>query len=317
MTRQEGLTLIELMIAMLLVLIVSAGSLALIARGRAVQRTGEALARLEETTDAAVAILVDELRMAGYLGLAAPGSPVIGASRIGTAEAPGLTVTGGCQRSLAHDFATVIAAADGAYRVDAAAPLRCSAGPNGRVVAGSDTLTLRRASVEASAADPGRLQTETTLRAARLMTDGMARFGADARVHDAEVSVFYVSADSTSQRGWPSLRRKRLIGGIRPAFQDEELVAGIEDLQVEIGVDDPADADGAVDLWVTPSQIPAGYTPRAVRLWIRARSDLPESTVIDQPAFVYSNRIEPARSSRYRRKLASRIVELRNLQGWP
>jgi len=65
MKRHKGLTLVEMMVAMLLVLIVSAGALALVARGRAAQRTGEAVARLEETTDAALAILVEELRMAG------------------------------------------------------------------------------------------------------------------------------------------------------------------------------------------------------------------------------------------------------------
>ena len=73
MTRIKGLTLVEVMIAMLLVLIASAGALALVARGRAAQRTGETVATLEEITDAAFAILVEELHIAGYLGLAAPG----------------------------------------------------------------------------------------------------------------------------------------------------------------------------------------------------------------------------------------------------
>ena len=317
MTRERGLTLIEVMIAMLLVLIASAGALAVIARGQAAQRTGEAVARLEETTDAAFSILIDELRMAGYLGLTAPGSPVIGASPIGSAEVPELAVAGGCGDSLAHDLSTVITAADGAFRIDAGTPLRCSAGPYGRVVAGSDTLTIRRASAAATAAEGGRLQLETSLRAARLMTDGIARLGDAGRVHDLEVSVFYVCADSSAQRGLPSLRRKRLVGGSRPAFQDEELVTGVEDLQIEVGLDDTADLDSAVDRWITAARIPAGATPRAVRLWIRAGSDLPENPAIDLPTLAYSNRDEPATASRYRRKLSSRIVELRNLQGRP
>jgi len=316
-TRYQGFTLVEMMIAMLLVLIASAGAIALVARGRAAQRTSESVARLEETTDAALAILVDELRMAGYLGIAAPGSPVRGASTIGSAEASDLAVAGDCGASLAHDLATTVTAADGAYRVAAAAPLRCSAGPNGRVVVGSDTLTLRHASAVAAVPVAGRLQIESNLREARLMTDGNARLGAAARVHDLEVSVFYVSADSTAQRGWPSLRRKRLIGGNRPAFQDEELVTGVEDLQVEIGLDDMEDDDSAVDRWVTPAEVPADDTPRAIRLWIRARSDLPENPPIALPALVYSNRDESSGSSRHRRKLSSRVVELRNLQGQP
>jgi len=316
-TRDRGLTLVELMIAMLLVLIATAGALALVSRGRATQRTSEAVANLEEITDAAFAILVEELRMAGYLGLSAPGGRVNGASAIGVVEAPGLIVSGGCGDSLAHDLGTPVTAADRAYRVDATAPLRCIAGPNGRVVPDADTLTVRHASAASAPGDAGRLQIESGLRAARLMTDGVKRLGASSRVHDLEASVFYVSADSTAQRGWPSLRRKRLIGGVRPAFQDEELVSGIEDMQVEFGLDDPDDEDDSIDRWVTPAGIPADDTPRAIRLWILARSDTPEYPAVIQPAIAYSNRVAPSVSSRFRRKLSSRVVELRNLQGRP
>jgi len=317
MKRDKGLTLVEMMIAMLLVLIASAGALALVARGRSAQRTAEAIARLEETTDAALAILVEELRMAGYLGLAAPGSPVAGASPLGAAESPELAVAGGCGPSLAHDLGTAVSTADGAYGIAFNVPLQCSAGPQGRIVVGSDTLILRHASAIAAEADPGRLQLETNFRAARLMADGAPHLGDGARIHDLEISVFYVSADSTAQRGLPSLRRKRLVGGSRPAFQDEELVTGIEDLQVEIGLDAAADQDSAVDRWVTPTEFSGADTPRAVRLWIRARSDLPEHPAVDQPALSYANREEPRASLPFRRKLSSRIVELRNLQGAP
>ena len=317
MNRNPGLTLVEILVAMLLVLITTAGALAFVARGRAAQRTGESIARLEETADAALAILVEELRLTGYLGLAAPGSPVAGASPLGTVEGPGLGVAGGCGNSLAHDLGSAISAADGAYRVTVAEPLRCSASPYGRSVAGADTLTLRHASVLTARAEPGRLQLETSLRAARLLADGVRLFGDSGRIHDLEVSVFYVSPDSTGQRGWPSLRRKRLVGGSRPAFQDEELVPGIEDLQVEVGLDAAADLDAAVDRWVTPAEFPIADTPRAVRIWVRARSDLPEGPAIDLPALSYSNRIVPRSTGSYRRILFSRIVELRNLAGAP
>ena len=317
MTRIKGITLVELMIAMLLVLIATAGAIAIVAQGRTALRTSEAVTTLEETTDAAFAVLVDELRLAGYLGLAAPGSPVDGSSALGVAEPAGLAVSGGCGPSLAHDLASAVTAADGGYRVDQFVPLRCAAGPNGRVVAGADTLTIRHASASGATPDAGRLQVESSLRAARLMTDGVARMGTGARVHDLEVSVFYVSADSSAQRGWPSLRRKRLVGGTQPAFQDEELVTGVEDMQVEFALDDPSDADSAADRWVTPAAFPTQDTPRAVRLWIRARSDMPENPSIDFPALAYSNRLIAAGSGRYRHNLSSRVIELRNLQGRP
>jgi hypothetical protein len=72
-----------------------------------------------------------------------------------------------------------------------------------------------------------------------------------------------------------------------------------------------------VDRWVEPIEFSGADAPRAVRLWIRARSDLPEHPTVDQPALSYANREEARASLRYRRKLSSRIVELRNLQGAP
>ncbi|MFZ2507405.1 MAG: PilW family protein [Steroidobacteraceae bacterium] len=317
MKRSAGLTLVELMIAMLLLLIATAGALAVVAQGRSLQRTGESVAGLEETADAAFAVLVDELQLAGYLGLAVPGSPVEGSSASGVGEAPGLAVAGGCGMSLAHDLNLVITASDNSYRVDSATPLRCAAGPNGRAAAGADTLTVRHASPAGTMPDAGRLQVETTMRAGRLMADGIARLGAGARIHDLEVSVFYVSAESSAARGRPSLRRKRLVGGNRPAFQDEELVMGVEDMQLEFGLDDPQDEDDAIDRWVGPAAFAAADTPRAIRIWIRARSDTPERAPLQLPALSYANRAEPPLSSRYRRKLSSRIIELRNLRGRP
>ena len=88
MSRQTGLTLVEVLVAMLLVLVVVAGAIAFVTRGRAAHRTSESLAQLEESLDAAFALLVDEVRLAGYLGLAPPATSVAGASVIGGAERP-------------------------------------------------------------------------------------------------------------------------------------------------------------------------------------------------------------------------------------
>ncbi|MEX1994273.1 MAG: PilW family protein [Steroidobacteraceae bacterium] len=296
MNRAAGLTLVEVLVALMLALVVLTGSLVFVARGREAQRVGESLARLEEQIDAALVMLVEEIRVAGYLGLAPPASAVVGASAAGTVEHAGLEVGGACVSSLAHDLAVPVAAVDGAYEAAPGLPLGCRASPGGRAIPGSDVLILRHAAAEASRPEPGRLQLETNLRTARLAADGRGMLGADARWHDLEVSVLYVSADSTGHGGWPSLRRKRLVGGTRPAFQDEELVSGIADLQIEIGLDDPADADTAIDRWITPDAAPHAGVPRALRLQVEAQSDI----------------AEPSQPGGSRRKRVTRVVELRN-----
>ncbi len=299
--RDAGLTLVEVLVAMVIVLAVIAGSTAFVTRGRAAHRTGESLARLEESLDAAFTLHAEEVRHAGYLGLAPPGSTVDGSSALGAAERADLAVSGGCGPSHELDLAASVGAADGAFAAAPGIPVACRASPDGRTVAGADTLVVRHAAPEPASAEDGRLQLETTLRAARLVADGSAVLGADARRHDLAASVFYVSSDSTGRRDWPSLRRKRLVGGARPAFQDEELVSGIADLQVQFGLDDPADDDASVDRWVNPGEPAAAGVPRALRIELEARSDVVER---DVPGF---GRI----------KRAARVVELRNTGASP
>lgn len=296
MNRCAGFTLVEVLVAMTLVLVVIAGSTTFITRGRSVHRTGESISRLEEALDAALALLVDEIRLAGYLGLAAPRSQVEGASALGTPERTDLVVAGSCGPSLALDLAVPIAAIDAAYAAAPGVAIGCRPSPDGRAMELADTLILRHAGADAAPAQAGRLQLETNLRSAVLTADGSATLGPGARRHDLEVSVFYVSRDSTGRRDWPSLRRKRLVGGTRPAFQDEELVSGIADLQIMLGLDDPADADASVDRWVRPGEPANGATPRALRIEIEAQSDVPERDLPDLT----------------RRKRVSRVVELRN-----
>lgn len=296
MRRTAGLTLVEVMIAMLLVLIAGSAALAFVARGRDAQRSGESLAQLEEALDDAFAVLEDGIRMAGYLGLAPAGTAVAGATPLGVAEPAELAVAGGCAPSLALDIARPVAASDGAYRAAPDVPLGCRPAPRGRHLNGSDVLILRHAAAEDSAPMAGRIQVESSLRAAQFAADGIARLGLGARWHDLEAGAYYISADSTGRDGWPSLRRKRLVGGTRPAFQDEELVAGIADLQVEFGIDDASDADAAVDRWVAPGDMAPGGTLRALRLTLEARSDV----------------AEPGHPGRSRSKRASRVVGLRN-----
>ncbi len=301
MIRHAGLTLVEILVAMLLMLFVIAGSTAFVTRGRAAHRTSESIAQLEESLDAAFSLLVDEIRLAGYLGLAPPATTVVGSSALGSAERPDLAVSGNCGFSLAHDLGSPVAAADSAFAAAPGIPVGCRASPNGRAAPLADTLILRHASPESTAAMAGRLQLETNLRAAALSANGVATLDPGARWHDLEVGIYYVSRDSTGRDDWPSLRRKRLVGGTRPAFQDEELVSGIADLQVTIGLDDPDDLDTAVDRWINPGEPMLGGRPRAIRIELEASSDIPEP---DQPG-----------SSR--RKRVARVVELRNSGATP
>ena len=56
-------------------------------------------------------------------------------------------------------------------------------------------------------------------------------------VRDLEVRTYYIANDSVQRPDWPALRVKALTESRGAAqFRDEEILPGVEDLQVEIGV---------------------------------------------------------------------------------
>jgi hypothetical protein len=105
-------------------------------------------------------------------------------------------------------------------------------------------------------------------------------------------------------------------------FQDQEIMPGIENLQVQLGID--TNGDAAIDNWVNTN--PANEPVLAVRLWLLVRSEANESALGFADADTYikpdNTMISPAPSedgdadypAEYRRIAVSQTVFLRNAQ---
>ncbi|HTU68673.1 MAG TPA: PilW family protein, partial [Steroidobacteraceae bacterium] len=94
-------------------------------------------------------------------------------------------------------------------------------------------------------------------------------------------------------------------------FRDEEVLPGVEDLQVELAV-----RDGGRVSWVAPdSPLVRGGQVTAVRLWLRIRSDATEGGYVDARTLTYADAVfTPTQiEARQRRLLVERTVALRNL----
>ena len=148
-----------------------------------------------------------------------------------------------------------------------------------------------------------------------LFADGRAPgpLDANSEVRDVEVHTYYIARSSVGRPGWPALRLKSLTesrGTMQ--FRDEEILPGVEDLQVEFGVvatDDsrtqfvPPDFASLRDLRVV-----------AVRLWLRIRADSTERGYADPRPLTYADvSFEPnAVEAAQRRVLIERTVAVRN-----
>ena len=326
----SGVGLIELMIALLLGSSLVIGALTVYAQCQRTFRTLQATARLQEVARLAFDMLEDDVRMAGYWGLvnraeliadrAAPAAER--PARFTSLQGARIDHCGGPMSNWAIDLERSLAGANNGYG------LSCPA-YGGDPAAGSDTLVVRRAAEPAdSRLDPERIYIQANRTGGTLFVPSASCTDAtDAScVPEAQppptaqsrvllVRAYYVAARSTLGPDVPSLRRKSFgnpgAAIVSSAVTDEEIVPGVEDLQVRLGVD--TDGDGNVDQSVDPGAVPPGAAVVSATLWLRIRAGERETGYVDDRAYQYAD-MAGAWTPRdaYRRILVTKTIQLRN-----
>ena len=154
----------------------------------------------------------------------------------------------------------------------------------------------------------------------------------DTQTNGLVVNSYYIDEDSETREGLPSLRRKSLgAAGGAAVVRDEEIIQGVEDLQVQFGIDtgdydnygviDPgldADSNGIPDAprgiatrYVDPDALPVGFQVVSVRIWLMMRSAQFEAGFVDGRTYDYAGKsVTPNDGNR--RMLVSRTIQLRN-----
>jgi type IV pilus assembly protein PilW len=242
--------MVELMVATTLSMLLVAGALKLLAQGQASLNTAENLVALEERAAFVLALLEDDVRLAGYWGLHSEGH------RLSVPDA----IEVHCRGREVSDWALrpeqPVASSNGVY------DLPCP--PGNEAMPGTDTLTVRHASAAAVEPRPATIQIETDHLSGSLLETGTpTNFSPSAHTHNMQVHAWYIDR-SSSEQGLPALRRYALVHG--RIMQDQEIMPGIEDLQVWLGVD--TDDNGITDAFVEPDAAD-GNTIRSIRLYLR------------------------------------------------
>lgn len=343
MTRRRplrGFTLIEVLIATTIACAIFAGVLAMYAQVSGTFRVNERLARLQEQGRFALAMMEPDVELAGYYGFtntaaavrfvhgASPASTLATAAqmrqfpvRVADPLPPPLAVLANsahaCGINFAIDVAVPVQGSNNTFALGRGAT--CGA-YQAHAQVGADTLTLRRVETEASSAEAGRIQLYASRLAAGanqlMFVDGQApgTVDDDHHVHNFIVRTYYVARDSVDQNKFPALRVKTLTrSGRGAAFVDDEVMPGVEDLQVQFGID--ADGVGRATRYVNPDFADAQRLQIfAVRVWLRIRADVPEVGLDDGVTYRYADvAYTPVGAERsFRRVLMSRTITLRN-----
>ena len=310
-----GVTLVELMVALAIGSFLLIGAVQIYNQSRQSFIINESLARVQETAQFAIDTIESDLRMASNYGLQSRGVAIAGRVMPDDLNPLALPVPGGCGAGWANDLARPVQGENNAYT------LACAA--NGAAQANSDNVTIRRATVSVSPLDQSRLQIQSTRIQGELFADNEVPAGFDplqSQTHDLLVNTYYVSSTSTLIPGVPSLRRKILgsVGGA-PGIIDQEVAPGIENLQIQFGID--IDGDNTVDRYVNPGDAAlnpaaAGFDPMVriltARLWILVGGLVPELGIQDSRLYAPGDVDLGEFNDQFRRLQISKTVLLRN-----
>ena len=337
---QRGFSLVELMVALLIGSFLIIGAVSVFVQSRNTYSVSESVARLQENARYALSTLEPDIRLANYWGLMNDAELMTGTAT--NSPLSGGDVTTACGAGFDIDLASPLEGENNDYNLACAANPGSSPDPDFSRT--PDTIVVRRAAEATSAPSGSRLQVYSTRQGAgsQLFNDSAAPgapgalvntppLGPQAEVRDLVVRAYYVSAGS-SQDGTPSLRRKNLGGGVGgPDFIDEEILPGVEDMQIQFGIDFGADSnnDGVIDdqdgngmpdryngiavRYVNPGD-PALATAQvvAVRLWLLLRADAPETGFVNTQPFNYGDVVNYTPNDSFRRLLVSRTIQIRN-----
>jgi type IV pilus assembly protein PilW len=320
--RHSGMTLIELMIAMLIGLVLVAGAVTVFVQSRANFRTADSVARLQENARYALDLLEPDVRLAGYWGL--NNMPEL------------VTNPNGVQATC--DGADAIEATEFAFRTSAIdisdenvdpilVPCKLQdPRPN------SDVLVVRHASARSMPPEANQAQVRGNVGIMELFSNAVEPLGHGdlAETRDVVVSVYYISEssnlDGASATPLPSLQRLSLVrSAAGPFLQNQEIMPGVENLQIQLGID--TNEDRQIDRWV--GQMPPSGRVMAVRLWLLIRSETneagqgfldtntytrPDGQMITPDASPDYSDTTPDYPATFRRISITKTVSLRNAQ---
>ena len=306
--RERGLSLIELMVAMAIGAVLIFGASQVFINSRNSFGVNENVTRLQETARYAMSVIEPDVRMSNFWGLLKGAGAVT--NQAAQTAAPGAVAPGAavniCGNNFAIDLGTNLqgdnngGAANGIWLSATRQPgcnsltdLDSGAIWTTAAVATADTLIVRRASVIANAAPTANvLEICTTRISGRLQSDTTACTAAPAgQISNLIVDAYYIDRNSLQQAGLPALRRKTLSAGGALQFVDQEIISGVEDMQVQFGID-PFGNTGVATRYVNPDAVPAAAQIVAARVWLLVRSDTAEAGFTDNAIYQYGDRLQ-------------------------
>jgi type IV pilus assembly protein PilW len=315
----RGLSLIELLVAIAVGVVLSFGAMNLFLHSKMSYLQDEEMARLQENGRYALRYLSHELAMAGYLGSLLPGEFI-------TSSATGSD----CFNHLMEPAAALEHVSDvttSGVPAGAGAALPGDCLLAGKHVAGSD-IVLGRRTMDAAVVYRGEQRGALDAATIYLRTSGWdelsstesrlqrgaGSLGANVDLWEYVPQVLFLRNYSLAAGdGIPTLCRKRLARSSNRMAPTQCLIEGIENLQLEFGIDD--DGDRLPDRYDDAPCSAELRSAVAARIHLLVRSIHPLSGYVDNRSYQLGSTTVAAPNDGYYRRLMQTTVLLRNAAG--
>ena len=318
----KGFSLVELLVAMAVGLIIVAGAFSLHSASRKTQSTNEAQMDMVADARFAIEMIAYDLRHAGMWGgtnkegLIECKATDAACTSTSTGDIPPSAMAGDCAVGWYYDILQPVFATDDS----AGNPYSATCIPaSERYLAGTDILEIKYADSNIPAVlranqayvrsnfVNGRIFIGSTQ--PKLNSNDSHPLTAN---HELHAYAYYISdhTDSVGD-GIPSLRRVSLVNS--PTLQNQTLISGVADLQVQFGED--IDDDLLIDRYVDPDDVIDWSDVYAVKVWLLMQSDEREIGIDTKKTFtIAGTTADYGGQDDFRYFLVTSVVSLRNVK---
>ena len=328
--RQQGVTLVELMIALAIGLLVTVAMLKVYVDASGMYRFNEGLARVQENGRFALEFIRRDARVAGFWGCNSNAKP-----NPGIKEASDAYI----------DVDRYITGTEGGDNDPDSITFRSATGSGSLVTVGmsntGDNVTVeipnalkKNMAVLISDCENGDVFQITDISGSALAHAAGANaspnlskaYAAGARVYEARQATYCVAdGEGKDKKGnpIPSLRRAKGKGSADACKAGEELLEGIENMQILYGEDTDADAEGANGDGTANRYVAFGTSGLdrdrivSVRISLLARS-INDNLTTEPAPYAFPDpdtTVTPASTDKYLRKVFTTTITLRNKAG--
>ncbi len=317
--HQSGFSVVEIMIAMLLSMALAAGIISVFVNNSYSFKQDENISRMQDDARHALREIAFDLSMAGYYAdLHVPGSiSYDGDLSIGADCGPAGEINWMYRAvEVGSGDSLSITAIDNATNSAAMAAHSCFVG--GELLDNTDIVSIKRvegAEADVLSSDAAYLRTNGTV---GVLFSGVAPTASPVTVVEPRAdwtfhpSIYYIRQFANAPGdNIPTLCRK-VLRGAGPSMITECLATGIENLQIEYGVD--TTENGQPNLYVTNPTVAQMQTAITARIFLVARTTEIDTRYTNTKTYSISNSADFVPGDGFHRRVFSTSVSIQNIR---